>query len=138
LPTGISSSQARLISKNANHRKRHRICSATGCSLSVWKPENSWTFAHANGKDKETLTFRPYLAMNDFAGLAVALLAGGASETCPRRAAGAASEGRLVEVMPKWRFRAFDLSVVILAIVTSPVLCESSRTCPRKWRHACS
>ena len=45
-------------------------------SFSHWKPEDRWTFVHKNGRDKEILTFHPYLAMNDFAGLAPALLAG--------------------------------------------------------------
>jgi hypothetical protein len=39
-------------------------------------PENSWNFAQANGRKKETLTFRPFLSMNDYAGLGTALLAG--------------------------------------------------------------
>src|SRR5580658_901050 len=36
--------------------------------LAFWyrKPESRWTFVHKNGKDKETLTFEPRLAMNDF------------------------------------------------------------------------
>src|SRR5260370_2069686 len=46
-------------------------------AFSFWTPENSWNFAQANGKKKkETLTFRPFLSMNDYAGLATALLAG--------------------------------------------------------------
>jgi hypothetical protein len=45
-------------------------------TFSYWKPESSFTFVHANGKDKETVTFVPYLSMNDFAGLTPALLAG--------------------------------------------------------------
>ena len=46
-------------------------------AFSRWKSESSWGFAHANGNDKETLTFHPYLSMNDYAGLAPALLASG-------------------------------------------------------------
>jgi DNA-binding transcriptional LysR family regulator len=84
-------------------------------AFSYWKPENNWTFAHANGKDKETLTFQPYLAMNDFAGLAAALLAGGGiGDLPPLVQPELLRQGRLVEVMPKWRFRTFDLSVVHL------------------------
>ena len=45
-------------------------------SFSRWKPENRWSFANANGRDKQTLTFPPYFSMNDYAGLASALLAG--------------------------------------------------------------
>src|SRR5882724_3554262 len=45
-------------------------------AFSFWKPENTWHFTHANGKDKETLTFQPYLSINEYSGLATALLAG--------------------------------------------------------------
>src|SRR5437899_6423777 len=45
-------------------------------AFSYWNPENNWTFMHVNGADKETLTFQPHLTMNDFSGLATALLAG--------------------------------------------------------------
>jgi DNA-binding transcriptional LysR family regulator len=45
-------------------------------SFSHWKPDNSWSFIHKSGKEKETLTFQAFLAMNDYVGLAPALLAG--------------------------------------------------------------
>ena len=84
-------------------------------SFSHWKPDSSWTFIHRNGKDRETLTFQPCLAMNDFAGLAPALLAGGGiGELPPVVQPELVREGRLVEVMPDWRFRTFDLSLVHL------------------------
>ena len=41
-----------------------------------WKPDARWSFVHKNGKDKETLSFQPFLAMNDYSGLAPALLDG--------------------------------------------------------------
>jgi DNA-binding transcriptional LysR family regulator len=78
-----------------------------------WNPHNSWTFVHKNGKDKETLTFEPYLALNDFNGLASVLLAGGGiGELPPVVQPGLVREGRLVEVMSNWRFRTYDLSLV--------------------------
>jgi DNA-binding transcriptional LysR family regulator len=84
-------------------------------SFSHWKPDSSWTFVHKNGKDRETLTFQPYLAMNDFAGLAPALLAGGGiGELPPVVQPELLREGRLVEVMPDWRFRTLDLSLIHL------------------------
>ena len=45
-------------------------------TFSYWKPENSWTFVHKSRKDKETVTFQPCFSMNDYAGLAPALVAG--------------------------------------------------------------
>jgi DNA-binding transcriptional LysR family regulator len=68
-----------------------------------------------NGRDKETLTFAPLLSMNDFAGLATALLAGaGIGELPPVVRPELVREGRLVEVMTDWRFATLPLSVVHL------------------------
>jgi DNA-binding transcriptional LysR family regulator len=90
-------------------------------AFSHWKPETSWSFVHANGKDKETLSFQPYLSMNDFAGLAPALLAGGGiGDLPPVVQPELMRDGRLVEVMPEWRFRTFDLSVVHLGNLHMP------------------
>jgi DNA-binding transcriptional LysR family regulator len=84
-------------------------------AFSYWNPENSWSFAHANGKDKETLAFDPHLSMNDYVGLAHALVAGaGIGELPPIVQPELVRNGRLVEVMPKWRFEAFNLSVLHL------------------------
>jgi DNA-binding transcriptional LysR family regulator len=53
--------------------------------------------------------------MNDFAGLTPALLAGGGiGDLPPIVQPGLLREGRLVEVMPQWRFRTQDLSLVHL------------------------
>jgi DNA-binding transcriptional LysR family regulator len=84
-------------------------------AFSHWKPKNRWTFAHVNGKDRETLTFQPYLSMNDYTGLAHAVLAGARiGDLPPLVRPELLREGRLVEIMPKWRFRTFNLSVVHL------------------------
>ncbi|HTG58230.1 MAG TPA: LysR family transcriptional regulator [Terriglobia bacterium] len=45
-------------------------------AFSRWTPESRWIFVHVNGRDKETLNFQPHLSMNDYAGLAAALVAG--------------------------------------------------------------
>jgi DNA-binding transcriptional LysR family regulator len=85
--------------------------------LSFWPlmPANTWRFVHANGKDQEALTFKPYLAMNDYAGLATALLAGaGIGDLPPLVQPELVRKGRLVEVMPNWRFRILNLSLVHL------------------------
>jgi DNA-binding transcriptional LysR family regulator len=99
---------------------RHRLL-----SFSHWKPDSSWTLVHKNGKDRETLTFQPYIAMNDFAGLAPALLAGGGiGELPPVVQPELVREGRLVEVMPDWHFRTFDLSLVHLGNRHIPKPCR--------------
>jgi DNA-binding transcriptional LysR family regulator len=80
-----------------------------------WRPEFSWHFMHTNGRDRETLTFHPHLSMNDYAGLAAALLDGaGIGDLPPVVQPALLSEGRLVEVMPQWRFPSFDLSILHL------------------------
>ncbi len=85
-------------------------------TFSYWKPENSWSFLHKNGRDRETLTFEPHLAMNDFAGLAPALVAAaGIGDLPPVVQPSLIEDGRLIEVMPDWRFRTYDLSLVHVA-----------------------
>jgi DNA-binding transcriptional LysR family regulator len=82
-------------------------------AFSFWKPEKVWNFVHVNGKDKEALTFRPYLTINEYAGLATALLAGvGIGDLPPIVQPELLRTGRLAEVMPKWRFPIFNLSLV--------------------------
>jgi DNA-binding transcriptional LysR family regulator len=80
-----------------------------------WKPEARWSFVHRSGKGQETLTFQPFLAMNDYAGLAPALLDGvGIGELPPVVRPELVRTGRLIEIMPEWRFETFDLSLVHL------------------------
>jgi DNA-binding transcriptional LysR family regulator len=82
-------------------------------AFSFWEPVRKWHFIHANQRDRETLTFSPSLAMNDYAGLAAALLAGaGIGDLPPLVQPELLRSRRLVEVMPQWRFRDFDLSLV--------------------------
>lgn len=85
--------------------------------LAFWRrePEASWSFVHKDGRADETINFHPYLAVNDFAGLTPALLAGrGIGELPPVVQPELLRTGRLVEVMPDWRFPPFDLSLVHL------------------------
>jgi DNA-binding transcriptional LysR family regulator len=86
---------------------RHRLL-----AFSYGKPEGNWTFVDINRKDQDTLTFQPYLSVNDFAGLTPALLAGGGIGDLPLVVQPELiRDGRLVEVMPKWRFRTLDALV---------------------------
>jgi DNA-binding transcriptional LysR family regulator len=84
-------------------------------AFSFWTPQNTWSFTHANGKEKDSITFPPHLSINEYAGLAVALLAdAGIGELPPIVQPELLRQGRLVEVMPKWHLRVFNLSLVHL------------------------
>src|SRR5215831_17378975 len=80
-------------------------------AFSFWKPTNTWNFV--NGKKKETLTFHPHLSMNDYAGLAAALLAGtGIGDLPPLVQPELVRNGQLVEVMPNWHLTILCLWLV--------------------------
>jgi DNA-binding transcriptional LysR family regulator len=80
--------------------------------FSFWRPENRWTFVNERGA-QEAVSFLPFLAMNDYAGLASAILAGvGIGDLPPLVQPDLIRNGRLIEIMPGWRFRTFDLSMV--------------------------
>ena len=80
--------------------------------FSFWRPENSWILVSENGA-AETVSFLPFLSMNDYAGLASALLEGvGIGELPPVVQPGLVRDGRLIEIMPEWRFRTFELAMV--------------------------
>jgi DNA-binding transcriptional LysR family regulator len=81
-------------------------------SFSFWRSENSWTFVDKSGVT-ERISFLPFLSMNDYAGLASALLAGvGIGDLPPVVQLDLVRDGRLIEMMPAWHFRTFDLSLV--------------------------
>jgi len=80
--------------------------------FSFWRPENSWTFVDKNGVT-ERISILPFLAMNDYAGLAAALVEGvGIGDLPPLVQPHLVRDGRLIEIMPEWHFRTFDLSMV--------------------------
>lgn len=101
--------------RHANDPRRRKLLTHRLLSFSRTQPENRWHFSHVDGRSKETLTFQPYLFMNDYAGIASALLGRqGIGELPPLVQPHLLHRGPLVEVMPKWRFPSFDLSVVHL------------------------
>lgn len=81
-------------------------------AFSFWRPERTWMFTHVNGKEEDSITFKPYLSINEYDGLATALLAGiGIGDLPPIVQPELLRSGRLVEVMPKWHFCIFHLSL---------------------------
>lgn len=67
------------------------------------------------GEQQESISFQPYLSMNDYAGLATALISGGGiGDMPPIVSLGFLKAQDLVEVMPEWRFKTVDLSIVHL------------------------
>jgi len=78
--------------------------------------EREWCFTHAFGGEEELLTFPPYLAMNEYSGVAAAVLRGaGIGDLPPVVAPELFESGQLVEVMPDWRFPTLDMSLVHLS-----------------------
>jgi DNA-binding transcriptional LysR family regulator len=85
-------------------------------SFARWKPHDRWIFEHAKSSEIQTVNFEPHLAINDYAGLAPAILEGaGVGELPPVVLPGLSRKGALVEIMPNWRFRKFDLWLLHLA-----------------------
>jgi DNA-binding transcriptional LysR family regulator len=93
--------------KTPQDLSKHRLL-----AFSFWKPHYSWTFLHSSGKARETLAFQPFIAMNDYAGLLVALLQGaGIGELPPIVQPGPLRDGTLLEVMPDWHLPVFHLTI---------------------------
>jgi DNA-binding transcriptional LysR family regulator len=109
------------LHKNKPPRSPQDLLQHRLLAFSFWRPENTWTFVHTNGKDRDSVTFKPYLAINEFDGLATALLAGsGIGDLPPIVQPNLMRSGRLVEVMPRWRFPIFHLSLCHLGIRLVP------------------
>lgn len=89
---------------------RHRLF-----AFSYWRPKSKWYFSHVNGRDREVLTFDPHLGINDYAGVAAALLSGmGIGDLPPIVQPDLVRDGGLVEIMPDWHLPVLDLSLVHL------------------------
>ncbi len=80
-------------------------------AFSFWPDQHSWTLT--KGKSSEQLRFTPRLAMNDYAGLAAALVAGGGiGDLPPIVRPDLLHSGALVEVLPDWQLACEQLSIV--------------------------
>jgi DNA-binding transcriptional LysR family regulator len=75
-------------------------------------PQNTWSFSRAAG-ETESITFQPHLSINEYSELALALLAGaGIGELPPLVQPKMLRDGRLTELMPRWRFQPVSLAIV--------------------------
>ncbi|MBI1401374.1 LysR family transcriptional regulator [Hyphomonas sp.] len=75
--------------------------------------QHRWTFRR--GGESTSVTFQPVLAMNDYAGLAAAVVAGaGIGDLPPIVRPDLLASGKLVEVMPNWKLGTETLSMVHL------------------------
>ena len=98
----------RKVPKRPADLLQHRLL-----AFSFWTPQNTWSFARAGSKEKASITFQPHLSINEYAGLAVALVAGvGIGELPPIVQPHLLQQGQLVEVMRNWHLRLFNLSLV--------------------------
>jgi len=103
------------LEKNKRPQHPKELLSHRLLTFAFLKPENSWTFYHINGKDEEIVHFAPALSMNDFTGLAAAMVAGkGIGDLPPVVQHDLVRSGRLIEIMVDWRFRSHDLLLVHL------------------------
>lgn len=82
-------------------------------AFSFWNDENSWTLT--KGEQSRRVTFRPYLAMNDYTGLARAIADGtGIGELPAIVCTDLQRSTSLLELLPGWQFREVALSLVHL------------------------
>lgn len=94
--------------EHPNDLKDHRLL-----AFSFWTPDRDWTFV--SGGTHIKIVMQPHLQMNDYAGLAAALVAGaGIGDLPPVVLPHLMRDGLLVEAMPNWTFRPLDLSLVHL------------------------
>lgn len=103
----------RYIDKHGAPRAPEELLGHRLLAFSFWRPENTWSFVSANGAETRSISFRPYMSMNDYAGIVPRLLDGaGIGEIPPLVRPELVREGHLVELMPDWHFPYFDLKVV--------------------------
>lgn len=103
------------LKKHPGPQTPHDLYSHRLLAFSFGKPERRCHFVRADGQGKETLTFQPHFTMNDYVGVASALLAdAGIGDLPPIVRPELLRQGRLVEVMPNWTFYPFGLTLLHL------------------------
>jgi len=90
--------------------RNHRLV-----AFSKWASHITWRFSRSGTGQTESLDFQPHLCINDYSEMASLLLAGaGVGELPPMAQPELLRDGRLAEVMPRWRFEPVNLSIVHL------------------------
>jgi len=80
-------------------------------AFSRWDPAVTWLLE--NNGEKHKVTVQPRIAINDYAGVQSAVINGLGISEIPSVVCGPAlQDGRLVEIMPEWRFSPVTLSAV--------------------------
>jgi DNA-binding transcriptional LysR family regulator len=114
--------------KEPNDLHDHRLI-----SFLYWNAQNTWTLVHKNGKDRQTVTFEPYLSMNDFHGLASVLVAGGGiGELPPVVQPALIREGRRIGALARMIFHS-----CISGAVTFQSRVACSKNSRDKWPQLC-
>ena len=84
-------------------------------AFSVWASHNSWSFSRIADGLKESIHFEPHLSINDYSEMASLLVSGaGVGELSPMAQPELLRDGRLIEIMPQWRFDPVNISIVHL------------------------
>jgi DNA-binding transcriptional LysR family regulator len=101
--------KGREIPRQPEDLLHHRLLAFAASS-----PWSTWNFSHTAG-GTESVRFQPHLSINDYSELAYVLLAGaGIGELPPIVQPDLLRDGRLAEVMPRWRFQPVNLAIVHL------------------------
>lgn len=85
-------------------------------AFSFWQPANAWHFVRREGNERRSISFAPYLSMNDYAGMIPRIQAGvGIGEVPPIVRPDHLNDGSLVEILqPDWVWPVFNLKIVHL------------------------
>jgi DNA-binding transcriptional LysR family regulator len=90
--------------------RNHRLV-----AFSLWGPRNNWTFSRIGSGQKDSIDFEPHVSINNYSEMASLLMSGaGIGELPPMVQPDLLRGGRLIEVMPQWRFQPENMSIVHL------------------------